>query len=385
MVQATNRNAAVHVNLRAIAHNVKKTVEQMPAGTEMFAVVKANGYGHGAVPVARVARENGATGFCVAVLDEALELRENGLNLPILVLGITSPSLAAVAQENDVSLSVGSLDWLKDAKEVLVAAKAENDSDTNIAPLKIHLAIDSGMGRIGFIEDADFVKANAFLNKNQEFFEVEGIYTHFASADSADETYFNYQVKRFNHLHDLLTVKPKYTHVANSATSLFHEACHSDLIRFGIGIYGLNPSSTPMSADLPLPYELEPALSLTSELVFVKQNHPGMGVSYGSTYVSQEDEWIGTVPLGYADGWLRRMQGFKVRVGDEMCEIIGRVCMDQFMVKLPREMPVGTEVELITADAKAPNSVKAVADYADTIHYEIACLLKERLPRVYEK
>lgn len=381
MVQAMKRKTAVHVNLGAIAANVRSTVDHLPKGTQMFAVVKANGYGHGAVPVARIAAANGATGFCVAVLDEALELRKHDIKLPILVLGITAPSLALEALVNDISLTVGSLSWLQEAKQSLLAA---NEPDLVTKKLRIHLAIDSGMGRIGFIEDDDFSAANEFLLKNQDLFELEGIYTHFASADSADETYFNYQVKRFNHLHDLLTVRPKYTHVANSATSLFHAACHSDLIRFGIGMYGLNPSSTKGVTDLPLPYELQPALSLRSELVFVKQNHPGMGVSYGSTYISQEDEWIGTLPLGYADGWQRRMQGFKVRVLDEWCEIVGRVCMDQFMVRLPYEMPVGTEVELIAADSTAPNSLRAVADYAETIHYEIACLLQDRLPRIYE-
>lgn len=374
MVVASHRNAQLKINLGAIAQNVKNEVSRLPEGTQMFAVVKANGYGHGAVPVAKTAAENGATGFCVAVLDEALELRQAGLDQPILVLGITEPKDAVLASANNVSLSVGSLSWLQEATK---------DLQEQTKQLKIHLAIDSGMSRIGFIEDEEFVAANDYLNDHQAEFEVEGMFTHFASADTAQTDYFNYQVERFNHLKSLLRVEPKYIHVANTATSLFHEACHSDLVRFGIGIYGLNPSSAPGATDLVPPFEIKPALSLTTALSFVKQIHKGSGVSYGSTYIAEGDEWIGTVPVGYADGWQRSLQGFEVKVGDIYCPIVGRICMDQFMVKLPNELPVGTPVELISANPTAKNSLKAAADKIGTIHYEVACLFTSRLPRIY--
>lgn len=375
MVPATHRPAQVVVDLDAIRQNIENEIKHLQDGQEMWAVVKANAYGHGAIPVANTALRAGAKGFCVATLDEALELRKNGILKPILVLGVVSPKWASLASENDISLAAPSLEWLKETEKYL---SLEDET------LKIHLAIDSGMGRIGFIEDEEFIEANEFL-KNNKHFNVEGMFTHFSKADAADTSYFEYQVSRFNHLKDLLTIKPKYIHVDNTAASVFGRPVKSDIVRFGIGIYGLNPSSNPDSPDLDSEVALKPALSFTSELSFVKQIHKGHGVSYGVTYQADEDQWIGTVPVGYADGWQRSMQGLKIKVGDEYCPIVGRVCMDQFMVVLPKKMPVGTKVELISADPKAPNNIKAVADKANTIHYEIACLLDDRLPRVYKE
>ena len=145
----------------------------------------------------------------------------------------------------------------------------------------------------------------------------------------------------------------------------------------------MNPSSNPDSPDLKSSISLEPALSFESELTHVKTIHEGDGVGYGSTFVADQDTIIGTVPVGYADGFIRKFQGFKVKVGDEYCPIVGRICMDQFMVKMPKKMPLGTKVVIISNDPTAPNNIKAAADYVDTIHYEVACLLNDRLPRVY--
>ncbi len=374
MISGIHRPAAVHVDLEAIQQNVKNEMTHLQPGQKLWAVVKANGYGHGAVQVARAAQAAGASGFCVALLDEGIELRRAGITAPILVLGIIPPEQAATAVAFDLAIPVGSLDWLQQVQPELQAAQSR---------LKIHLAIDSGMGRIGFSEDKAVLAADAFLQQHPEF-EVEGLFTHFATADSDDLTYFDYQVTRFKHLRDLFTVKPKYVHVANTATSLFNRRVSSDLVRFGIGMYGLNPSSAPHSPELQPKITLKPALRLTSELSFVKQIHAGYGVGYGATHVAKQDEWIGTVPVGYADGWQRGMQGFKVKVGETYCPIVGRVCMDQFMVKLPKQFAAGTKVELISSDPTAPNSLKAVADYLGTIHYEVACLLTDRLPRLYD-
>ena len=170
----------------------------------------------------------------------------------------------------------------------------------------------------------------------------------------------------------------------NTAASLFDKDVASDIVRFGIGLYGLNPSSAPGSQDLEPAFALKPAMSFVSELTYVKQIHEGYGVGYGSTHIAEEDEWIGTVPVGYADGWIRKFQGFKVKVGDTYCPIVGRVCMDQFMVLLPKEVPAGTPVELISADPAAPNSLRRAADWLDTIHYEVACQFNDRLDRIYD-
>ncbi|BDR60941.1 alanine racemase [Lactobacillus xylocopicola] len=373
MVPGIHRPAHVRVDLAAIRHNIKAEKSHLEPGQKLFAVVKANAYGHGAVRVAREAVKAGASGFCVAILDEALELRKADLTQPILVLGVTPPACAGLAAAADISLTVPTLAWLKAADQELTAANLR---------LKVHLAVDSGMNRIGFSEDADFLAANDFLQANPHF-DVEGMFTHFASADSSDDTYFKQQVARFDHFKHLLKLKPQWIHVDNTAASVYDKGVKSDLVRFGIGIYGLNPSANPASPELPMKVKLKPALSLESELVQVHTVVKGEGVGYGSTYLAERDQVIGTVPLGYADGFIRKFQGFTVKVGDCYCPIVGRICMDQLMVRLPHAMPVGTKVVLIANDPAAPNSIKKAADYVDSIHYEVACLLSDRLPREY--
>ena len=373
MVPGIHRPAAVYVDLAAIRQNIKEEIKHLRPEQKLFAVVKANAYGHGAVRIAREAVKVGASGFCVAILDEAIELRQAGIVQPILVLGVTPEKYASLAAANGISLAVPDLKWLQEA---------ESELSQNHLQLKIHLAVDSGMGRIGFSEDEEFIAANDFLLNNPNF-NVEGMFTHFASADSSDDSYFQSQVDRFDHFKSLLKLKPRWIHADNTAASVFDKKVHSDLVRFGIGIYGLNPSSNPTSPDLETVIKLKPALSFVSELVQVHTIHKGQGVGYGSTYIADKDQIIGTVPVGYADGFIRKFQGFKIKVGSEYCPIVGRVCMDQLMVQLPYEMPVGTKVVLISNDPDAPNSIKKAADYVDTIHYEVACLLDDRLPRKY--
>ena len=373
MVPGIHRPAAVYVNLAAIRQNIKEEIKHLRPDQKLFAVVKANAYGHGAVRVAQEAVKVGVSGFCVAILDEALELRRAGIIQPILVLGVTPVKYASLAAVNGISLTVPNLKWLQ---------ASEAELSQNHLQLKIHLAVDSGMGRIGFSEDDEFIAANDFLLNNSNF-NVEGMFTHFASADSNDDSYFLNQVDRFAHFKKLLKLKPRWIHVDNTAASVFNKKVHSDLVRFGIGIYGLNPSSNPAGPDLKTAIKLKPAMSFVSELVQVHTIHKGQGVGYGSTYIADQDEIIGTVPVGYADGFIRKFQGFKIKVGSEYCHIVGRVCMDQLMVKLPCEMAVGTKVILISNDPDAPNSIKKAADYVDSIHYEVACLLDDRLPRKY--
>ena len=373
MVPGIHRPAAVCVDLAAIRQNIKEEIKHLAPGQKLFAVVKANAYGHGAVKIAQEAVKAGASGFCVAILDEALELRQAGIVQPILVLGVTPAKYVSLAAVNGVSLTVPDLKWLRKAESNLIQDQLQ---------LKVHLAIDSGMGRIGFSQDDEFIAANDFLLNNSNF-DVEGLFTHFASADSSDDSYFQGQVTRFNHFKKLLKLKPRWIHVDNTAASVFDKKVHSDLVRFGIGIYGLNPSSNPASADLETAIKLKPAMSFVSELVQVHTIHQGQGVGYGSTYIADEDQIIGTIPVGYADGFIRKFQGFKIKVGSEYCPIVGRICMDQLMVQLPYEMAVGTKVVLISNDPAAPNSIKKAADYVDSIHYEVACLLDDRLPRKY--
>ena len=246
--------------------------------------------------------------------------------------------------------------------------------------LKIHLALDTGMGRIGFRNTQDLKEAVDFIEKHSDQLKCEGVFTHFSTADSKDPAYFEKQSQKFDELVGVLKKKPKYIHQANSATALWHPNFEGNLVRMGISMYGLNPSGDVIDET----WNLEPALSLESELVAVKEVEVGSSIGYGATYTSSQSEWIGTVPIGYADGWLRRMQGFKVLIDGQYCEIVGRVCMDQFMVRLPKKYNLGTKVTLIGENNGKVITAQDVANYADTIHYEIMCNITERVPRIYK-
>ncbi|MCT7793588.1 MAG: alanine racemase, partial [Lactobacillus iners] len=269
MISGIHRPTKILVDLAAIKSNVENEIKNLKSGQKLWAVVKANGYGHGSVVISKTAIAAGAQGLCVAILDEAIELRKAGIKVPILVLGITLPKFALLAAENDISLTVGDLDWLKQASTFLSGTK-----------LKIHLAIDSGMGRIGFNEDDAFLKANDYLLAHPEY-DVEGMFTHFSTADCHDLEYFDSQVKKFDHFKKMLRIKPKYIHCDNSAASIFNRQVNSDLVRYGIAMYGLNPSSAPHGIEIQPKFTLQPALCFVSELVFVKQIHANNAVGYG--------------------------------------------------------------------------------------------------------
>lgn len=369
MLPSIHRPAYVEVDLTKLKENLHNELNAVPAGTQVFAVVKANAYGHGLVKVAQTEIEYGASGLCVATLDEALEVRNSGVEVPILVLGIIPVEYAKIAARADISLTVGSLDWLK----IAVQLRTTN--------LKVHLAIDSGMGRIGFQNKSDLVAACDYLNEHKDSFIPEGLFTHFATADDPNESYFEKQVSRFKEMSTGLPTKFTYVHCANSATALWHKDLAINMVRYGIALYGLNPSQTDITD---LPFELKPALSLYSELVFVKRVKAGESIGYGATYTADKDEWIGTIPIGYSDGWLRRMQGSDVLINGQRCQNVGRICMDQFMVRLPEEMPVGTKVTIIGKDGDEEITATDAAQYSGTINYEILCSLSERLPRVYK-
>ncbi|GKQ42296.1 alanine racemase [Companilactobacillus sp. RD055328] len=367
MIPSIHRPAYIEVDLNNIASNIKQVLNHLNNGEEIFAVVKANAYSHGIVEVSKTALESGATGLCVATLDEALEIRDAKINAPILVLGVTEATDVSLASEKNISLTVADNDWISEVKK--------QDFDK----INIHLGIDSGMSRIGYtnremIEEAiTMIKADKRINP-------EGIFTHFATADDPDDTYFQQQLTIFHKLTDDLEIEFKYKHVANSATALWREQSDFNMVRLGIAMYGMNPSGT----SIELPYKLKPAFNLYSELVFVKEVKPGTKIGYGATYTAEENQWIGTIPIGYADGWLRRMSGFEVLINGQRCPIVGRICMDQFMVRLPEKYKAGTKVTILGKDEFGNKiTIQEAAEYADTINYEIVCSLSERLPRIY--
>lgn len=370
MVVGRHRETKAVIDLGAIYHNVAEEKARLKEGQDLFAVVKANAYGHGLIQVARAAKQAGANGFCVAVIDEGLALRQAGFTEPILILGVNSPIEAVIMAQNDLSVAVGDESFLREAAPVLKQAGLR---------LKVHLALDTGMGRIGF-RFADEVKSVvALLGQLTKQFVFEGIFTHFASADSKETSYFNKQVALLNEMLQVVSPKPRYVHFANTATAMWHSELTGNVIRYGIGMYGLNPSGSQLTE----PGTLRPAMELVSQLVAVKHVSAGAAIGYGETYVAKLDEWIGTIPIGYADGWSRKLQGFSVLVAGNYCEIVGRVCMDQIMVRLPQNFKLGTKVTLIGTNNGHTITAQDVANYAHTIHYEIVSALTERIERVY--
>ncbi len=363
-MQEYYRDTWAEIDLDAITHNVKQIKDLHPT-KEIFAVVKANGYGHGDAEVSKVAIEAGVSCLAVSGLDEALRLRNSGIEVPILVLGMTRLKDVALAAENNISLTAHDEMWI----EHLVSLPLTT-------PVKVHLKIDSGMHRLGLMTEEQ-VQKNFNILKMAPMVEVEGVFTHMATADS-DKEYLGHQIETFKRLIANLDLSDvKYVHLENTATLLQKEFDFDHGIRLGLGLYGINPDKE----FIPIEFELKPALKLLSNLVQVKKIKKGDKVGYGATYEAQEDEWIGVVPIGYADGWTRSHQGRHVIVNGYECEIIGRVCMDQMMIRLPKQFPMGTEVTLI-GDGMP---VERVAAEVGTISYEILCLISDRVPRVYKQ
>lgn len=356
------------ISLKAIGGNLSQVQAGLPKETEVFAVVKADAYGHGVVPVARYLADKVA-GFCVSNLDEALELRQAGIELPILVMGPIWIEGVPVAIAEGISLTITSQEWLEQAI----------GTGLDLTGMHFHVKVDSGMGRIGFRETAELLSSLEMAQEAGAVF--EGIFTHFATADEVDDRLFLTQLERFHQVLQVLPALPRWVHASNSATALWHGEAAFNMVRLGNVLYGLNPSGH----SLQLPSGIEPALSLTSELVQVKQLASGAKIGYGATYETADREWIGTVPIGYADGVLRRMQGFSVLVEGELCPIVGRVSMDQITIRLPQSFAIGTKVTLIGTNGRQTLTAQDWADKQDTINYEVLCLLSDRVAREYEK
>lgn len=365
------RDTWAEVDLGAIRSNVAAVRDRLPADVEIIAVVKANAYGHGDLQTAEAALEAGASMLAVAFMDEALALRKKGIKAPILVLGASRPNDINIAADEGIMLTVFQDEWLERASEVL----KEN------ATISLHLKIDTGMGRIG-IRSAEELKTIEKRIQQDSRMDLHGVFTHFATADELDDTYFEKQLAEFEDLLRAMDELPACIHSSNSAAALRHEAARFNAVRIGIVMYGLTPS---LEIESELPVELTEAFTLHSRLVQVKQLKKGDKVSYGATFEASEEVWIGTLPIGYADGWIRRLQGQEVLVAGIRSPIIGRICMDQCMVMLPYEVPVGTIVTLIGRQGKETISINEIAVKLETINYEVPCIISSRVPRIYKQ
>ena len=370
-MSAFYRDTWAEINLDHIYDNVFAMKQYIREDIKLCAVVKANGYGHGAFEVAQTAIEAGAEWLAVAFLDEAVALRKKGIQVPILILGAIRAGDAGLAAEYNISVTVFSNEWLQEAESYI----------PNNASLPVHIKCDTGMGRLGYRESEQIKRAEQMI-KQSSAFTLEGCFTHFATADEIDTEYYEKQYAKFIELLSALSELPPLVHSSNSASSFRFEKAWFNGIRLGISMYGLSPS--PEMKEL-LPYPLKEALTLHTKIVNVKQIEAGASVSYGATYQADKQEWIATLPIGYADGWIRKLSGQEVIIDGIRMPIVGRVCMDQCMVRLPKYYPVGTHVTLIGKDGKEKVSVDEIAERLQTINYEVICSISSRVPRVFKR
>nr|WP_263315104.1 alanine racemase [Mammaliicoccus sp. Marseille-Q6498] len=362
------RPTYINVDLQAILENYQ-SVGRLHPNKKIMAVVKANGYGLGSVPIASYLMNNGVDFFAVATLDEAIELRMHGIKAKILVLGIINTKDINKAVQHRVALTVPSEEWLTDAIQAL--------DDEVDKPLWMHVKIDTGMGRIG-LKDIQSYQSVVNTIEHHERLIFEGVYTHFASADVNDD-YSERQYQLFEKFVEASNI-PEYVHAQNSAGALRYDASICTAVRFGISLYGYYPSKYIQEISN---LKLKPAAQLVTEIVQTKYIDAGEAVSYGATYAAEERIKVATLPIGYADGYLRKMQDTFVNVNGINCPVIGRVCMDQTMIKVPDHIETGQKVILMDNHIDSEQSAEKIAEALDTINYEVLCNLKKRLPRVY--
>lgn len=371
------RDTIVEVNLDDVKHNVREFKKRVnDENITMMAAVKANGYGHGSVEVAKAAIEAGIHQLAVAFVDEGIELREAGVTVPILVLGYTPVDAVKDAIEHDIMTTIYRIEDLKGINEI--ANQLEKRA-------RIQVKIDTGMSRIGLQEE----EVLPFLEelKNMKYIKVEGMFTHYSTADEVDKTYTNMQTSLFEKAVNTakeLGIHLPYIHSSNSAGSMELGNTFQNMVRVGIGIYGMYPSKEVDHTAV----SLKPALSLKSKVAHIKHAKKNRGVSYGNTYVTTGEEWIATVPIGYADGYNRQLSNKgSALINGIRVPVLGRVCMDQLMLDVTKAMPVhvGDEVVFYGKQGKEEISVEEIADLLGTINYEVTCMLDRRIPRVYKE
>ncbi len=361
------------INLENIRQNLLNVRAKIGEGTKLCAVIKADGYGHGAVEIFKNILDI-ADFFAVATIEEALELRKICRECPILILGYIFPEGYADAIKNDIDITVFTL---CDAKKISKEAEKIGKK------AKIHIALDTGMGRIGF--DLSEKSLNeVFEICSLSGIKAEGIFTHFATADEADKAFTLNQKAEFDgfcqRLFDM-GAKIPIRHIANSAAIMDFEDFGYEMARCGIVTYGLYPSNEVLKSNL----ELAPAMSLKSHISHIKKVPEGTPISYGATYKTESEATIATVPVGYADGYPRHLSNCgRVLINGKSAQVVGRICMDQFMVDISGiSANVGDEVILIGKSGEEEITADEIAEKVGTINYEIICGIGKRVPRIY--
>lgn len=369
---AETRPTRVLIDLDAVAHNTKQLRSLVPKA-KMMAVVKADGYGHGAVPVARTALASGADWLAVATVEEGMNLRKAGIQAPILILGYVAPSQAEALVTYELRPAI----WDLTLGRVL---SREAAALGRRAP--VHLKVDTGMGRVGVPPEAALETARALAALPG--IEVEGVFTHLAVADEPENPFTEVQLTAFRNVVEQLRaagLPVPLAHVCNSAGLMLHPADHHEMVRAGIALYGLPPNPA-----VSWPVDLRPALTWRTEVAMVKTLPPGSSISYGRTYRTQGREQIATLPVGYADGYSRLLSNKgMVLIHGHRCPVVGRVCMDQMMVRVPSDVAVqpGDEAVLIGEQGGERITATDLAEWIGTINYEVLCGISKRVPRLY--
>lgn len=364
------------VDLDAIASNMEKMKQNLCKKTQIMAVIKADGYGHGAVPIAQMLEPiDYIWGFAVATLDEALVLKNEGIQKPILVLGCVFPDQYLDMLKQDIRMNV----YTEEMAEA-ISQMAFKEGIT----AHMHVKLDTGMTRLGFPVNDASVETIARIAKMKNI-SMEGIFTHFAKADEEDKSYTSKQLHEFQWMVEQLkerNITFTYEHCSNSAAIIDVSEANFDLVRAGISTYGLYPSEEVKKEAV----RLQPALTLKSHVAFVNQIPSNTPISYGGSYISQKEMTIATIPVGYADGYPRSLsnKGY-VLIRGQKAPIVGRVCMDQFMVDVTDIDGVcfGDSVTLIGKDGKEHISVEDLSALSGRFNYEFVCDLGKRIPRVY--
>lgn len=364
------------IQLDKLANNMRE-IRRVSKSKDIIAVVKADAYGHGALDVAPVFLENGANRLAVAVISEAVELRRGGIECPIMILGFTPPNLIDNLLRYDIEQTVYSYDFAEEISKMAVKSN-------KIA--KIHIALDTGMGRIGFLPEENSVEQVYKISKLPNII-IEGIFSHFSAADEKDKEYTYKQLEHFNWFYNKLKdkgVNINIRHIANSAGIIDLPETHFEAVRPGIIQYGYYPSEE-VSKDK---INIKPAMQLKTNVVHIKKIPAGEYIGYGRKFKTTKDSVIATLPVGYADGYTRLLfaKG-KVIINNKFAPVVGRICMDQCMIDITdvEDVKVGTDVILIGETEEIKFNAEDAAEILGTISYEVVCMISKRVPRVYIK
>lgn len=370
--------AWAEIDLDAIAHNVLEIRRVIGKKVEMMGVIKADAYGHGVSEVVRTLLDNGVSRLAVSMLDEAIQIRKMGIRVPILIFGYTDSSRAEEVILHDITQAVFS----REMAQVLSKAAVKLGKTA-----RVHIKLDTGMTRVGFMPDHRAIE-NILEIQRLPGLMIEGLFTHFASADEEKRDYTIMQFERFMNVCrelDKLGVHIPLRHVCNSAGIMQYPQMHLDMVRPGIILYGLYPSQEVDREKI----SLKPAMSLKANVILVKDVEPGICISYGRTFRTSRPSKIATVPVGYADGYTRLLSNKgRMLVNGEYAPVVGRVCMDQCMIDvtdLKHEVHVGDEVVIFGNQNGECISADEIAADIGTIGYEVICNISKRIPRVYLK